>query len=260
MENINPLFFNEETVNTLSEIVYDNTKDIVILDLMQTMIDDLQIIIINCYGENSFIYKELQDIITFKNFKDFRYTVNEEPDLYYIRRDRLNIYINKVLMDVKHKSKKLACRTSDIKINDMIIPNDLISPASDRIRSLAWQVNNAYKMETFDACSLMMRRLLNVLIILMYKKHNSAKRLKSGKYYLTLEQVVEDIKRYNPFGVSLHTIKEMEEFASICDNSVHGLFDNCTQEDIDKNQSLYRFILFDILIASGIIKFDRNEN
>lgn len=91
------------------------------------------------------------------------------------------------------------------------------------ILAIARQVNAAYQFECFDACAVMMRRLVEVLIIDAYEtKGEREKILDADGNYLMMKGLSRAIQSGTPFKLSRNAPKTLERIKEIGDNAAHS--------------------------------------
>lgn len=91
------------------------------------------------------------------------------------------------------------------------------------VLAIATQVNRAYQYECFDACGVMMRRLVEVLIIDAYEaKGERTKIVDQSGNYLMMKGLSAAIQSGNPFKLSRNAPKCLEKTKEIGDNAAHS--------------------------------------
>lgn len=72
--------------------------------------------------------------------------------------------------------------------NEELFPLEIVNGTRGYIEKIAVQVNGCYKNQWFDACAVMLRRLLETLIIECFENHNISNNI---KLYFPLSWVFE---------------------------------------------------------------------
>ena len=122
------------------------------------------------------------------------------------------------------------------------------------MKRLSQQVNASYESNLFDCTAVMMRRLLEVLLILTYQHNGIESEIMdiSGKYYIRLDKIIKNAENNNHFSLSASTKKDMEVFKELGNFSAHKIWYNCTQQDIQNQALKYRALIEELLYKAGI--------
>lgn len=108
-------------------------------------------------------------------------------------------------------------------VEDHILHLADFESARPYILAIARQVNATYQLECFDACAVMMRRLVEVLIIDAYEgKGEREKILDAGGNYLMMKGLSMAIQSGIPFKLSRNAPKSLERIKEIGDNAAHS--------------------------------------
>ena len=86
-------------------------------------------------------------------------------------------------------------RSDEVIAPDVVLPESLYRATRGYIECLARQINASYEYNIFDGCAVLMRRLVEVLLILAYQ-HNGNDHVIQDDYgnYVMLERIVADAK------------------------------------------------------------------
>lgn len=118
---------------------------------------------------------------------------------------------------------------------------------------LAKQINTSYEQNLFDGCAVLMRRLIEVLLILTY--HNfqieSAIQNNDGSY-ISLNNTIADAKSNMFINLSKTTKSCIDKFRMLGNFSAHEIYYNARRADIEKVQMLYRVAVEELLYKAGI--------
>jgi len=104
------------------------------------------------------------------------------------------------------------------------------------IERVVYQINGAYENGWFDACAVMMRRLLETLIIECFEAHKIASKIKdprTGDFYYLSDLVAKAVNE-STWNLGRNTKRGLPRLKAIGDQSAHSRRYNAHREDIDK--------------------------
>ena len=121
------------------------------------------------------------------------------------------------------------------------------------IELLAKQINRSYEENVFDGCAVLMRRLLEVMLILAYRKLSieSAIQEADGNYKM-LEGIINDAKTNSTLKLSRNSKDMLEVFRKLGNFSAHKIEYTCHQQYIQPHIMDYRSIITELLHKSGL--------
>jgi hypothetical protein len=162
---------------------------------------------------------------------------------------------SKVINRLNEESPELTEKSEDIVSDDTIIPESLYANTRGFIVSLSKQINSSFENNIFDGCAVLMRRLLEVLLILTYEKMGIESEIKqSDGSYMLLNGIVSNATSHNKLGLSRNTKEGLEDFRVIGNFSAHKIYYNAKRKDITSVSKNYRATIEELLYKSGIIK------
>lgn len=147
----------------------------------------------------------------------------------------------------------LRAESDEIISDDTILPKPVYEGARGFVESLAKQVNASYEYNIFDGCAVLMRRLLEVLLILSYEHLNIDSEIQdgNGNYYL-LEKVISNAKTNRTLKLSRDSKALVDEFRLIGNFSAHKIYYNCRRADLKRITRQYRATVEELLYKCGI--------
>jgi hypothetical protein len=156
---------------------------------------------------------------------------------------------------IEAEHPNLSEKSEEIVFGDSILPASLFMGTRGFIEKLAQQVNSSYENSLFDACAVMMRRLLEVCLILSYEKLSIENEIKDANGdFKQLNMIVANAKGNSTLSLSRNTKACLEDFRSIGNFSAHKIYYNAKRQDIKKISLEYRAAIEELLYKSGIIK------
>lgn len=124
------------------------------------------------------------------------------------------------------------------------------------IQSLAWQVNASFESHLFDCCAIVMRRLMEVLLVLSYQNLGIESEImdSSGNRHISLEKIIKNAAQNSTLSLSANTKKDMNLFRDLGNYSAHKIWYNCTQQDIQPHALRYRALIEELIYKAGLRK------
>lgn len=137
-----------------------------------------------------------------------------------------------------------------------IIPDTITKELPKPIRSLAWQVNASFENHLFDCCAVVMRRLMEVLLVLAYQNLGIESEImdSSGNRHISLEKIVKNAAQNSALLLSGNAKKDMNLFRDLGNYSAHKIWYNCTQQDIQPHTLKYRALIEELIYKAGLRK------
>lgn len=139
--------------------------------------------------------------------------------------------------------------------NQTILPEKLYRNTRNYIEQLARQINASYENNLFDCTAVMMRRLMEVLIILMFQYEKMENKIldKQGNNYVSLDKMIKIANSEPLFNLSKSTQQDMNTFRELGNLSAHKIWYNSTKKDIEALILRYRAMIEELLYKSKII-------
>ncbi len=120
---------------------------------------------------------------------------------------------------------------------------------------MAQQINSAYENNLFDACALMMRRLLEILIIHCFESEGIEDQIKdSDGSYQNLKSLINKAKSKPEIKLSSDVKKDIDQFRELGNLSAHRVKYNCRRDDIRPLRLGYRAVIEELLYAAALVK------
>jgi len=121
------------------------------------------------------------------------------------------------------------------------------------IEALAKQINRSYEENIFDGCAVLMRRLLEIMLILSYQKLGIEAAIKGpdGSFKM-LEGIINDAKTNSKLSLSRNSKDLLDEFRTLGNFSAHKIEYICRRGYIQPLIMSYRGIITELLHKSGM--------
>jgi hypothetical protein len=147
----------------------------------------------------------------------------------------------------------LRAESEEVVSTDTILPHSIYESTRGFIESLAKQINASYEYNIFDGCAVLMRRLLEVLLILAYEHLGIESDIQdSSGNYVTLEKIIANAKSNSKLRLSRDSKAVLEEFRQIGNFSAHKIYYNCRRTDLTRVTTSYRATIEELLYKAGI--------
>lgn len=125
---------------------------------------------------------------------------------------------------------------------------------------LILQVNSSYMHNCYDACAVLMRRLFEVALILVYQEMGIDEQIKNAEgTYILLDSIVKNAKSNKT--INLSRIKsEFDKFRKIGNFSAHRIEYSACRKDIDDICIDYRTMLEELYYKAGLMPIGGKGN
>jgi hypothetical protein len=137
--------------------------------------------------------------------------------------------------------------------SEMILPMSIVRQTRGYIEIVAKQVNGTYENGWYDACAVMMRRLLEMLIIESFEHHNIAQKIKNGGGdFLYLNNLISKMLQEPKWNLGRTTKRALPKLKDLGNQSAHSRRFNATREDIDKVAADFRTVAQELVYLAGL--------
>jgi hypothetical protein len=162
--------------------------------------------------------------------------------------DRLSA-LRELEFALRRSGQGTSSTTSQIENVEVFFPPTILAQANRRyISSIGHQMNGCFRNGWRDACAVMMRRLLEIVIIEAFESGGIAARIKSiDGNYLRLSRLIDLTLSEPTFHLSRNTKTVLPRLRDAGHLSAHGRFFLTAPEDISKMQKEFRIVLEELL-------------
>jgi len=139
--------------------------------------------------------------------------------------------------------------------SDGVFPLAILSQAKrGYLITVGRQVNGCFSSGWYDACAVLMRRLIEISIIEAYEYKKIAHKIKDSKGdYLQLSDLVEKTLSENSWTLSRNTKKFLPQLRDVGHMSAHGRYYNARKEDIEKVRQGCRVLVEELLHHANLL-------
>ncbi|MEQ9009252.1 MAG: hypothetical protein RLP12_15320, partial [Ekhidna sp.] len=106
--------------------------------------------------------------------------------------------------------------------SNSILPLEWAIGKRQYLEKIFRQINGAYDVGYYDACAVLMRRMIESLIIEIYIVAGRRSDIQAGSSFLQLDGLISKITNDNQITLARATPKTMREIKDICDTAAHN--------------------------------------
>lgn len=130
---------------------------------------------------------------------------------------------------------------------EQVLPISVIEGTRDYYKKIILQVNQCYETNCFDACSVMIRKFIEILIIDVYEQNGRANEIRDGNNFYMLSGLIATILADTNFNLGRETVKHLPDIKSLGDRAAHNRRYLAIKADIDKLIQPLRVIADELL-------------
>jgi len=136
---------------------------------------------------------------------------------------------------------------------DNVIPHSLVNGTRGYIEKVAYQINGCYEQGWFDACAVMMRRLIETLIIETFESHAIPHKIKrpTGEYFF-LADLISATLNEPTWNIGRNAKAALPRLKDIGDQSAHSRRFIAQRADIEKVISDFRTVAQELLFLAKL--------
>lgn len=140
-----------------------------------------------------------------------------------------------------------------ISVSSAIIPRSLKPKKHTYIGRIIEQANGSYESGYYDACNVMLRRLLETLIIEVFESAGQSELIKDseGNFFM-LGQLVDALLK-GKWNLSRSAKQVLPRLKAVGDKSAHSRYFVAQRQDVEKNAPAIRDVVQELLFVSGLI-------
>lgn len=137
--------------------------------------------------------------------------------------------------------------------NEPVLPTSLFKGTRGYIEKIVYQINRTYDQTCYDACAVMIRRLVEILIIETFEHHSIATKITTSTGdYMYLQDVIAAASSESSWRLGRNTKSGLTKLKSIGDQSAHSRRYNARREYIDDIIIDLRTVSEEFLYLSGL--------
>jgi hypothetical protein len=134
-----------------------------------------------------------------------------------------------------------------------VIPMSVVRGTRGYIERVSNQANGAYGNGWYDACAVMIRRLLETLIIEAFEHHKLEAKIKNpAGDFLYLKDLIDKCLQEKAWNLSRNCKQAMPKLKDIGDKSAHSRRYNAHRGDVDPLLSDIRLVVQELIYLAGL--------
>jgi len=146
-------------------------------------------------------------------------------------------------------------KSESIIADETILPNSLFTETRGYIELLARQINASYEHNIFDGCAVIMRRLLEILLILAHEHCGEPDKIKNTDgHYISLESIIQETKTSKAIALSRDSKSTLDTFRELGNFSAHKIHYNARRSDIDQVKAKFRATIEELIYKANLKK------
>src|SRR5262249_4393588 len=111
---------------------------------------------------------------------------------------------------------------ASLPATESVLPLDVVKGSRGYLQQITIQANGCYEKGWFDACSVMIRKLVEVLIIAVYEAKGQAESIKKDGNFLMLSGLIDAILAQTEWNLGRETKAALPLLKSLGDRSAHN--------------------------------------
>lgn len=145
-------------------------------------------------------------------------------------------------------------KVNQVPQTDSVIPRELVVGTRDYIEEVVRQINGSYDVGYFDACGVMIRRLIETLIIEAFEAQKIQSKIKGGDgNYFMLEKLISATLADPKVNLGRNAKKGLNDAKWLGDQSAHSRRFLALQNDIDRIQPNIRILSQELVTIAGLL-------
>ncbi len=139
--------------------------------------------------------------------------------------------------------------------SDDILPFELYKGTRQNIEKIADQINKSFYFGIYDGATVLMRRLVEMLLILAFQAINQEDHIRgSDGNYLQLSQILNEAVQNKALDLSRNAKTYLGLFKEQGDLSAHNPFHIALKKDLELLQPKFRHLVQELFNKAGISK------
>ena len=136
-----------------------------------------------------------------------------------------------------------------------VLPHSMFADTRGYIEKVVFQINRSYSSTSYDACAVMMRRLLEMLIIEAFEHHGIATKIKGGSGdFLQLGDMIPVVLAETKWNLGRNSKRALPRLKDIGDKSAHDRRYNAKRQYIDELIIDLRTVAEELLYLAALKK------
>jgi hypothetical protein len=165
---------------------------------------------------------------------------------------KVKVLVNNLPKDSLQKSPEAIV---DQPFSDDILPFELYKNTRQNIEKVSDQINKSFFFGIYDGCAVLMRRLLEMLLILSFKNCKIEQEIRdvNGEYF-NLSKIINLAISNKTLDLSRNAKDYLDPFREKGNLSAHNPFHNAVKRDLELVQPKFRHLVEELFYKAGIRK------
>jgi hypothetical protein len=137
--------------------------------------------------------------------------------------------------------------------SDQVVPKSLVRGTRGYIERVVDQINGAFERGWFDACAVMIRRLVEMVIIEAFESKGIAHKIKtSSGDFLYLSDLIDSAMNEPSWNLGRNTKRALPQLKGVGDRSAHSRRFTAHLRDIEKHIDDLRDVVQEFIYLAGL--------
>jgi hypothetical protein len=137
--------------------------------------------------------------------------------------------------------------------SEQVLPFSIVRGTRGYIEKVVNQINGSYENGWFDACAVMMRRLIETLVIEAFEAHNMANKIKNANGdFFYLRDLVDRTLAETAWNLGRNVKKALPRLKDIGDRSAHSRRFNAHYKDVEKILDDFRIVVQELVYLAKL--------
>lgn len=143
--------------------------------------------------------------------------------------------------------------TGAASLTEKVLPFSIVRETRGYLETITHQLNGSYDNGWFDACSVMMRKLIEALIIEVFEERGMTAKIQTNSGdFLQLEALIGRVIGESTWNLSRTTKRALSDVKGLGDNSAHGRRFAAHRGDIDNLKVGFRTAVQELVHLAGL--------
>jgi len=142
----------------------------------------------------------------------------------------------------------------ETEVTSSVLPIESFQGKRIYLERMVNQINGSYDYGFYDACAVMIRRLMESLIIEIFFTQSRVSEIKSNNVIISLDRLIDKITNDSQIHLGRNTPKGMHLIKDLGDTAAHDRTYITRKEDIDDNKNSIRKVINELLVLAGILE------
>jgi len=140
-----------------------------------------------------------------------------------------------------------------LAVTQSVLPRSLVRGTRGYVEKVTNQANGCYEKGWYDACAVMIRRLIETLIIEAFEKHSIAHKIKNSQGdFFYLRDLISSCLSESSWNLSRNCKQALPKLKDIGDKSAHNRRYVAQRGDLDPLLADIRLVVQELIFLAGL--------